>query len=110
MEIAIHFGIPVAAVLFGAYTAWLRIGAKVKDHDDKLARLERSCEIVTGTATQAPIFIRRSECAHLHDSLNSVVDQLAKSVQGLQNYALWHLTSKEGLSLAQAKEIINGKE
>lgn len=121
MEYGIDTLIKVGSVLLGAGIAWATLKAWVKANTVKVNKIEKSLAAFHGTTTEnpgaQPMYIRRSECdkksGEIQDAVGNLADTVfdqGSSIDRLVNHARWQLTTKEGLSLAEANEILeNGK-
>ena len=117
MEYGIDTLIKVGSVLLGAGVAWATLKAWVKSNTAKVNKIEKSLAAFHGTTTEnpgaQPMYIRRTECektsGELKDSLKQISDTVtgqANSIERVINHARWQLTTKEGLSLSEANDIL----
>ena len=116
LDLLVHFGLPTVGVVVGAAIAWTRLKGQQEDNTNDIADLKTTMSQVVGTPVCAPLFIRRTECRGIHETENTKIIEIEKhladhcqSIKGMQNFAVWFLTTKEGMSLTEAKAIINGK-
>ena len=121
MEFGIDTVIKVGSVLLGAGIAWATLKAWVKANTAKVNKIEKSLAAFHGQTTEhpgaQPRYIRRAECEKTSGELKENLSKMAETVTGqansierVINHARWQLTTKEGMSLSEANEILeNGK-
>ena len=108
--------IPLGSGLLGIAVGYGTILTQVRVNTRELARLRDSLANLKGNSTGEPAYVRRDECATMHDAIGQQLREhkthlqaQEKSLKGVQNFARWWLSRKEELSLAEVNEIIDGK-
>lgn len=117
MEFSVNILITIIGVLIGAAIAWGALREIVKRHTKQVDKLTKSWNAFHGQSTEQPgsepMYIRRTECEEKSESIVESVEALAdtvavqgSSIERLVNHARWQLTTKEGMSLAEANNIL----
>jgi hypothetical protein len=119
MEISVGLIVQVIVGLLTVAAAYGALKTKLAQHGRDIGDLKADVNVINGQHAPGaePLFVRRSECSETtrrfeiaHDSLRGAVEIQAASVDRLLNFARWNLTTKEGMTLGQANEILeNGR-
>lgn len=113
----VQVGITALAGLFGVALGYGRMRDRIRENHERIERLDHAIGIVMGRDGAQSMFITRRECAMSHDRLEQTIQDLRadvrahqRSLEEVKNFARWWLTTKEGLSLAEANMVLgNGK-
>lgn len=117
MEFGINTAMTVGSILLGAGIAWATLKAWVHSNTAKVDKIEKSLAAFHGTTTEnpgaQPMYIRRAECEKTSGGIKENIKEMSKTVSGqgesierVVNYARWQMTTKDGLNLAEANEIL----
>ena len=112
------FIIGIIGSIAGIAIGYGMLRQQTKVNTEEIAKIKDKLAIIEGTnpgATGLPPFIRRVECDDREIVISKDISELKnrldlqhKSLKGLQNFARWTLTTKEGLGLAEVNKILNG--
>ena len=104
------------AGLLGVAVGFGALRNQVKTNMKDIRHLKDQWIAFGGNPGGDPVYIKRGECVERHKlltkELKSIKEQNDKQVRataGLQNFARWLLTKKEGLSITEVDQIINGE-
>ncbi len=102
--------------LLGVAAGYGALRARAAANAKGLEKLKKSWNAFHGQGTNPgaePMYVRRTECKERTDRIESSIGVLdetvttqAESIQRLENFARWQLTTKEGLSLSEANDIL----
>lgn len=117
MEFGIDTIIKVGSVLLGAGVAWATLKAWVKTNTAKVNKIEKSLAAFHGQTTEnpgaQPMYIRRVECEKTSGAITESIKDISKivgeqgsSIERVLNYARWQMTTKDGLNLAEANDVL----
>jgi hypothetical protein len=116
IDIAVGFLAPFIAGGAGVLAGYAGLKVKVKHIARDVTRLQKQWTIFQGNPGGRTMYVRRDECddrklfvSEELAELRTQIEQQAKATKGLQNFARWQLTNKDGLSLIEADQIINGE-
>lgn len=102
--------------LLGVAAGYGALRARALANAKALNKLQKSWNAFHGQGTNPgadPVYIRRTECKETRDRIENSIGALDETVttqgeciQRLENFARWQLTTKEGLSLSEANDIL----
>lgn len=116
LDLAIQIGIPVGVGLISFAVGWGIRQNQVIVNKENIKKLWDNWDDLRGSKTGgAPLFINRSECSEISKDLKNEICKVKKSVEEqakelnkVQNFARWFLIEKEGMSLKEVNEVLNG--
>ena len=104
-----------AAGVAGVAAGWAGMRGRIRRNAKDIAGLRRDVNKITGNPTGLPVYIRRDECATqtsgIKEEIGALADRFAmqdRRLTGLQNFARYLLITKEGLSLTEVNDMLNG--
>jgi hypothetical protein len=102
--------------MLGVAVGYGALKNEVKNNKEDIDELKTWRMAVEGNPGNNSAYIRRNECADRHKAIEGQMKDIknqcekqAKATAGLQNFARWMLTKKEGLTLVEVDKIINGE-
>lgn len=119
MEITLGLIVQVAVGALTIAAAYGAIKTRLAQNSKDISELKNDVDTMNGRGAvdAEPLFVKRTECAETRErfeivdkELKSAIAAQDKSVNRLLNFSRWSLTTKEGLTLAEANDILeNGK-
>lgn len=113
-SILIQVGVIIATIAGGVAV----VKKTLQDTVNRVNKIERGLNAFHGKGTNPgaePVYITRRECTARSDETRrdmtevktSIISQ-KHSIQSLEKFARWFLTTKENMSLKEADDILNG--
>lgn len=102
LDTALHIAVPLVTGILGVAVGWGVFKTRMTHAEKAITELKE--HKVWDTQCRA----QHTEFAGKIKKLNTASEGHGKALSGLQNFARWVLTKKEGLSLPEVNRIING--
>lgn len=103
------------AVLVGAAVAYGALKGQVKTSAREITELQKSWSALIGNPGDEPAYIKRGECdqrtlviGEQIEHIKKKIDRQGKATKSLENFARYMLIRKEGLSIVEVEDILNG--
>lgn len=115
MEIILQLVITFVVGLVGVAVGFGMMKNQVNVNKNNIRGLKKELKEFSGNPGGRPVFMSRDECDErtqgIEKEIRSVKRQIeshGESIKGVQNFARWILTKKEGLDLVEVNKILNG--